>query len=289
MNTPQPTELDLLRAALSFQNYWDATPLVSPGQGPQRCPSPLPALDGVIGTVEFGEGEEYMAQIYFHALPLEEAEAHMQEVYARLGDLGWRVPSPQALISVTNGFLAYVPKPPSSDAVLEEMSPFTYLHDKGKVATTWETRSAGEGRLAFKLNIQAGMAYTHYAQQQLPTGPRLPMLLPPAGLSVTPLSIGGNGGTWGSIFSTYALVTAAENAAQIAGGYAAQLRQLGWPQREEVSSQTLHLSAWRTPEGDRALLTVEEAQEKGWQVGLAVTHLEKTQPDGHFGSSWYTI
>lgn len=239
--------------------------------------------------MEFGEGEQYMAQIYFQPLRLEEAEAYMQGVYAQLAELGWRVPRQEALISVTNGFLAYVPEATSPDAVTEEFPPFTYLHDAGKLATTWETRGAGEGLLAFKLDIQAGMAYTHYAQPQLPAGPRLPLLLPPAGLSVTPLSIGGNGGSWGSIFSTYALITGADNAGQIAQGYATQLADLGWQQREELSKQTLHISAWQTPEGDRALLTVEQAKEKGWQVGLQVTHLEQSQPDGNLGGSWYTI
>lgn len=286
---PQDTELDLLRAALSFQAHWDTTPLVSPGQGPQRCPSPLPALKGAIGTVEFGEGEQYMAQIYFQSLPLVEAEAYMQGVFAQLGDLGWRVPRQEALISVTNGFIAHAPQPLSPHAVPEEFPPFTYLHDAGKVATTWDTRGAGEGLLAFKLDIQAGMSYTHYAQPPLPAGPRLPLLLPPAGLSVTPLSSGGNGGSWGSIFSTYALITGADTAVQIAQGYATQLERVGWQQREELSKQTLHISAWQTPEGDRALLTVETAQEKGWQVGLEVTHLEDARPDGNSGGSWFTF
>ena len=286
---PQPTELDLLRAALSFQAHWDTAPLVSPGRGPQRCPSPLPALEGVIGTVEFGEGEQYMAQIYFQPLPLEEAEAYMQGVYVQLAELGWRVPHREALISVANGFSAYIPQSPSPEAVLEEFPPFTYLHDAGKVAATWDTRGLGEGLFSFKLDIQAGMAYTHYAQTQSPAGPRLPLLLPSPSLSVTPLGIGGNGGSWGSIFSTYALVKGADTAAQVAEGYATQLEGLGWQRKDDLSSQALHISAWQTPEGDRALLTVEKRADGQWQASLEVTHLEKTHPDGNSGGSWFSF
>lgn len=235
--------------------------------------------------MEFGEGEQYMAQIYFQALPSEEAEAYMRGIYAQLANLGWRVPAQEALISVNHGFLEHTPEPLDSNAVTEEGPPFTYLHDAGKVATNWETRIAGEEHLAFKLDIQAGMAYTHYAQQQPPAEPQLPLLLPPTGLRVTPLSIGGNGGSWGSIFSTYALITGADDATQIAQGYTTQLTRIDWQQRGVVSNQSLYISTWQTPEGDRALLTVERVQEAGWQVGLEVTHLEQTRSDGHFTSS----
>lgn len=61
----QPSELDLLRAAVSFQTYFDSSPLISPGQGPKHCAAPLPPLTGVIGTVEFGNADQYQWFVQF--------------------------------------------------------------------------------------------------------------------------------------------------------------------------------------------------------------------------------
>ena len=288
----QPSELDLLRAAVSFQTYFDSSPLISPVQGPKHCAAPLPPLTGVIGTVEFGNADQYVAQIFFDPLPQEESEPFMQAVNVELVGLGWRPPEIKALRSPPSGFLAYTPEPLPAEFVQEDFPPFTYLYDAARLATTWDTRVASEGQLAVKLNIQAGMAYTHFAQTQphelMPT---LPVLLPPADLRVMPLTGGGNGGPWGGILSAYALVRGTGSTHAVADHYGQQLENAGWKKLAQAISDELQSSRWQTPAGDTGLLSVEavtQGQAGEWQVGLHLTHMEK-RPDGDMGSSWFTI
>lgn len=288
----QPTELDLLRAALAFQTYFDSTPVLSPGHGPQNCPAPLPVMTGVIGTVEFGNADQYVAQIFFEPLPQEESEPFMQAVNAELVKLGWRLPETKALILPPSGFLAVTPEPLPAEFAQEEFPPFTYLYDEARLATTWDTCVASEGQLAVKLNIQAGMSYSHYAQTQphelMPT---LPVLLPPADLLVMPLTGGGNGGPWGGILSAYALVRGTGSTRAVTEHYGQQLENAGWKKLAQATSDQLQSSRWQTPAGDTALLSVEtitDGEAGEWQVGLQLTHME-TRPDGEMGSSWFTI